>query len=617
MTSTVVPPTTPPTPQNAERPTARQSGPLRRAVDLLEVNKMDAVKAVAAGVMALGSSIALAAVSAWLIARASQMPPVMHLTVATVAVRTFGVSRGVFRYLERLASHKVALSGMAQLRTSIYARLASGKIESTASLKRGDLLARVSADVDDVGDLVVKGLFPGAVAAVLSAATVVFIGIFHIPAALTLGVGIILAGVLAPWLTQLAAKVSERRSAAARRDLSVLSHELILDAAELQVRGNLPAKFSQLQSVEGELFSSADQRAKMEGWAEAVSNFALVFSALAAAVVAIPSVADGTLKPVTLAVIVLTPLAVFEVLQGLPAAAIQVHTSRQAAIRIMDLLDSAATDSTPRAEASENAVGAATRLTADDLSCGWPARPGEDALAPVLTGLNLDLSPGRSVAIVGASGSGKTTALMTLAGLLPARGGSVTLDGIPLNQVGQRNLARSVVFTSEDAHIFETTVLENLRVARGSVTSDQAQDLLRQAGLGAWVESLPLGLETVIGANAATVSGGERRRLLLARALASNANMLLLDEPAEHLDPQTADRLLTDLLQTAHQDQTRAIVIATHRVTAMASADEVLMLKAGRVVARGHHNELLRSNSEYHAAYLSQLRTEHVIRESQ
>ena len=314
---------------------------MRRALGLLEVNRLDALKAVGAGVLALGSSIALAAVSAWLIARASQMPPVMFLTVATVAVRTFGVSRGVFRYVERLASHKVALSGMAQLRTSIYSRLATGRIEATASLKQGDLLARVSADVDDVGDLVVKGILPGAVAAILSAATVLFIGIFHIPSAITLGIGILLAGALAPWLTQQAAKKSEKRSAKARADLSILSHELILDAGELQVRGDLPAKFLQLQATEDELFSAADSRAKMEGWAQSVSNFALVFSAFAAAIVATPAVVNGTLSPVMLAVVVLTPLAVFEVLQGLPAAAIQVHTSRQAAIRIMDLLDSA------------------------------------------------------------------------------------------------------------------------------------------------------------------------------------------------------------------------------------------------------------------------------------
>lgn len=609
-------------PRAGSAPTqTKQDRPLRRAVALLEVNRLDAAKAVATGVLALGSSIALAAVSAWLIARASQMPPVMYLTVATVAVRTFGVSRGVFRYLERLASHKVALSGMAQLRTSIYARLATGKIASTASLKRGDLLARVSADVDDVGDLVVKGLLPGAVAAVLSAATVVFIGLFHIPAALTLAVGILLAGALAPWLTQRAARLSEARSAAARSDLSTLSHELILDAAELRVRGDLPAKFGQLQTTEDELFNTADQRAKMEGWAEAVSNFALVFSALAAAVVAIPSVVDGSLDPVILAVIVLTPLAVFEVLQGLPAAAIQVHTSRQAAIRIMDLLDQAAPDGdaspqtaaqeTRPSEASENTAAVrGNHLLAANLSCGWPARPGEVPQAPVLTGLSLDLTPGKSYALVGASGSGKTTTLMTLAGLLPVRAGSVTLDGIALDKIDHHELTRSVIFTSEDAHVFETTVLENLRVARGSVTPEQAQQVIEQAGLSGWVASLPEGIETVIGTNAATVSGGERRRLLLARALASDAPLLLLDEPAEHLDPATADQLLTDLLQTAHRDRKRAIVIATHRVTAMAAADEVLMLKSGRVVARGHHSELLSNNAEYQAAYTSQLRTE-------
>lgn len=592
-------------------------GPLRRALDLLEVDWKAAARAVGAGVLALGSAIALAAVSAWLIARASQMPPVMHLTVATVAVRTFGITKGVFRYLERLASHSVALSGMAQLRTSIYAILSRGKIESVSALKRGDLLARVSSDVDDVGDLVVKGLLPGAVAAILSAATVMFIGIFHVPAAITLGIGIVLAGIVAPWLTQQAAKTSEKRSAQARSDLAVLSHELILDAAELQVRGELPAKFGELKETESELYAAADKRATMEGWAEAISNFALVFSAFAAAVVATPSVVDGTLAPVMLAVVVLTPLAVFEVLQGLPAAAIQVHTSRQAAIRIMALLDNSAPNSqeipdqdkqVPNlAHTNQTTTVSSTHLVATDLACGWPARPGASIEPPVLSDLSLDLRPGRAVALVGASGTGKTTTMMTLAGLLPPRAGGVSLSGQDLASLDHHEIAKTMVFTAEDAHIFETTVLENLRVARGTLTRPEAQEAMEQAGLGAWLESLPQGLDTVIGANAATVSGGERRRLLLARALSSNASILLIDEPAEHLDPHTADQLLTDLLRTATPDTKRAIAIATHRVSAMATATEVLMLESGHVIARGSHAHLLATNAAYRDAYESQV----------
>ncbi len=595
--------------------------PLYRAIQLLEVNKLDAVKAVAAGVLALGSSIALAAVSAWLIARASQMPPVMYLTMATVAVRTFGVTRGVFRYVERLASHKVALSGMAQLRTAIYSRLAVGNVSSVASLKRGDLLARVSADVDAVGDLVVKGLLPGAVAAVLSAATVLFVGLFHVPSAITLAIGILLAGGLAPLLTRHAARKTELRTAAARADLSVLAHELIQDSAELQVRGDLPAKFGQLETAEHQIFAATDERAKMEGWAQAVTNFALVFSALAAGVVGSFAVVDGTLSPVMLAVVVLTPLAVFEVLQGLPAAAIQVHTSRQAAVRIMALLDDAETVEPAKPNAVPEQPGLASALDtplddgtsqvvtlrAESVTCGWPPRRGTQTAEPVLIELDLEVTPGRSIALVGASGTGKTTTLMTLAGLLPARAGRVTLDGTDMCDLDVHEITESAVFTAEDAHIFDTTVLENLRVARGSVTEDEATAALTQAGLGDWLAALPAGLDTVLGTNAATVSGGERRRLLLARALCSRARILLLDEPAEHLDPDTADKLLTDLLTAAHGDTERATVLATHRVTAMAAADEVLMLGSGRIVARGTHAHLLAHNQQYRAAYDSQV----------
>jgi ATP-binding cassette subfamily C protein CydC len=158
--------------------------PLRRALALLDINRSRVALSVTLGVLGLGSAVALAAVAAWLIARASQMPPVLELSIATVAVRTFGIGRGVFRYLERLVSHDVALGGMSALRTALYERLAAGRPEGTAAVRRGDLLARVGADVDAVGDAVVRGLLPAAVAAVLGLGTVIAMGAL-LPAAST------------------------------------------------------------------------------------------------------------------------------------------------------------------------------------------------------------------------------------------------------------------------------------------------------------------------------------------------------------------------------------------------------------------------------------------------
>lgn len=612
---------------------SRTADPLRRAVRLLEVDVRRAALALLLGVLALGSAIALAAVSAWLISYASQMPPVMTLTVGTVAVRAFGISRGLFRYLERLASHTVALRGMAALRTRIYASLAAGRLDAVASLRRGDLLSRVGADVDAVGDVVVRALLPAGVALVLGIGSVAFVGVFHLGAAAALAACLVLSGVVGPWLAARGAVTTEQRTAQARSDMAALALEIVDDAAPLTVAGTLASRTDALAAADRRLADATDAGARTSGLAAGIGTLAVGLAVVATLLLAIPSVGAGTLGPVQLAVVVLTPLAVFEITQALPAAAIQLHRSRQAATRIMALLDSAeglhplpttaeaavpagatgsagatepagAAGAAPSTASATIAVPAASpastdgpsSLVARDLTCGWPGA------APVVRGLDLDLRPGRSVALVGPSGTGKTTTLLTLAGLVDARAGALTLDGTPTASRSHDDLARHVVLTTEDAHVFSTTVLENLRVARGDVDEQQAVEALERAGLGTWLSGLPGGVHTPLGADGATISGGERRRLLLARALCSSATYLLVDEPAEHLDPATADALVTDLLRAGRDSaHPRGVVVATHRLSALAAADEVVLLDAGGVVARGTHASLLVTQHGYRA----------------
>lgn len=638
--------TTEPQPADA-RPvdagTARPGGPLARrlaadplwrAVRLLDVAPRRAVLAVVLGVLALGSAVALAAVSAWLITRAAQMPPVLELSVATVAVRAFGIGRGLFRYLERLVSHDIALRGMARLRTTLYERLAAGRPGATLGLRRGDLLARVGADVDAVGDVVVRGLLPAAVAAVLGLGTSIAMGLFLPAAGLALAACLVLAGVVAPWLAQRAARTTEQRAAAARAEMAATSLGLLEDAGPLAVQGRTGAELARLRAADADLARATDRGAGPAALAAGLGNLAVGLAVLVALLVGVPALAAGRIAEVDLAVIVLTPLAAFEATSVLPAAAIQLHRSRAAAARLMAVLDDAATPDevgpspvpatpagprTPAAPATPSAAtpsatsggSACPRLTARGLAVGWPGR------APVVSGLDLDLSPGRSVAVVGPSGVGKTTLLLTLAGFLPPRGGELLLDGIPLTDVDPTVRLARLALTTEDAHVFETTLLENLRVARGDATAEDARAALVRAGLGDWLAGLPDGVDTALGPDARSVSGGERRRLLLARSLLATAPLLLVDEPAEHLDPETADRLVGDLLAAPRTatapaagdrpgDPARGVLVVTHRLAPLAAADEVVVLRDGRVAARGSHAHLLATDAQYGEAHASE-----------
>ena len=560
---------------------------LWRAVRLLGVRRRRVLLAVLAGSAGLGSAVGLAVVSAWLIARASQMPPVMYLTIAAVAVRTLGVSRGVLRYVERLVSHDVALRGMTTLRTRVYARLAEVDPATVLRLRRGDLLARVGADVDSVGDVVVRGLLPMAVAAVVSTGSVVLVGAFLPWAGVALAGCLLLAGVAGPWWALRAARTAEARSANARSQMSATVLTLLDDAAELAVSGRLDQVLRRLREAEADLARATDAAARPAAVAAAIGPLSVGLAVLAALALGIPATTAGLLAPVELAVVVLTPLAAFEAVGVLPGAAVTLLRAQQAARRVLELLD--APPRSPDAPYEAGVVAAAPlegSVVAEDLSCGWPGRP------PALTGVDLAATPGRSVAVVGPSGVGKTTLLLTLAGLLPPVQGRARVDGLEPYRLTREEAARRVAMTPEDAHVFDTTVLENLRVARGDVTADEAAAALGAVGLADWLAGLPDGLDTRMGSDAARVSGGERRRLLLARALLGRAPVLLLDEPTEHVDAG-ADELLAGLLDGSLTGG-RGVVVVTHRLAGLAAADDVIVLDAtGSVRARGRHEALL------------------------
>ncbi|MDR2252926.1 MAG: thiol reductant ABC exporter subunit CydC [Bifidobacteriaceae bacterium] len=579
---------------------------MRRAVGLTGLKGGQLAAAVLFGALTQAASVALAGVSAWLIVRASQMPPVLSLQVAVVGVRAFGVTRGVSRYVERLTAHRVALNGMTELRVRLYQRMAAGSGAGAASLKRGDVLARVGADIDDVGDLVVRGIIPALVAGVLLIGTSVAIAAFLPVAGLAVAACLALVAVGGPLLTFRAARLAEFATSAARSDVSASAMNIIENASELRVGGLMPHAMNSLRQRERALARAVDQSAKPSAAAHALTEVGSGAALILTLVLAAWAYTNGMITATEVAVIILTPLAAFESVAALSPAAAQLYKSRAAAARIVALSTAgqpptrspAAAASQPDATAARpdgigqggTEAGAPSRearhadldvvgagaLVARGLTTGW------DAARPVTRGVDLVLARGGVVGLVGPSGAGKTTLLATLAGLLEPLAGSVTVDGAELAGLPSEQRAAEAVFIAEDAHIFATTVLENLRVARGDVTPAEAAAVLERVGLGRWLRALPEGLDTLLGAGGSTISGGERRRLLLARALVTRAGHILLDEPGEHLDPADARRL-TAALMAAARVSGRGLIIVSHLPETLEGADRVLHVAGGEL----------------------------------
>jgi len=541
-----------------------------------EVRPLRIATSIGAGTMALGSAIGLAAVAAWLIAEAAQMPSPAALAVAAVSVRFFGIARGVFRYLERLASHETALSGVVALRTRTYDRVAQSGASRVLSLKRGDIVARMGGDIDAMGDAVVRSIVPLGVAATVSLIAVAITTACLPLAGLALALCLAAAAALGGALTWRSAKLAAQAGTVAAARVSTATLEAIEGAIENKVWGRHEGALAELRAADRDAEDASELAARPAAWAAAVIQASQGVALVASLWLAVTAAHHAGLPPTSAAVVALLPLSAFEAVSAVPAAVVQAFRSAAAARRVLAIMpERESGDEGDRddslVDATQSALGAAAAsegltLILDGLSAAWPDMT---PTTPVTT----QLRPGGALGIVGRSGIGKTTLLLTIAGVLRPAAGSVTIGDTPVTAA---TLGRTIAITPEDAHVFGTTILENLRVARGDVTLEQASAALDAVGLAAWLASQPEGLDTILGAGALTVSGGERRRLLLARALLSPAPLHLIDEPAEHLDADGIDALRSLVL--AMRAAGRSVVIVTHDLGILDVVDEVVSL---------------------------------------
>ncbi len=491
---------------------------------------------------ASGSSVALMGVSAWLISRAAEFPPVLYLQAAAVGVRAFGVGRGAARYAERLVGHQVALQVVGVLRARTYDALARTTL---IGRRVGDLLTRVVTDVTAIQDIVVRVALPVLSASLVIVGATAILGTFNPASAAVLFVTAIAAGILVPWLAQRMSMQVDRASVATRGRLADGARELALVGPDLLANNADRRALDDILAVDDELRRQEERGAWVRGLATAAQIVAAGIAVVAALWIGGEAVAAGTLKPRLLAVLVLTPLALHEVFQDFTKAAQTMTRAKAAVARVQEVLDAEPVGT------GDVLPGDGVRVRLDDATVGWPGG------AVVQEHVTLTVAPGERVALVGPSGVGKTTIAATIMGLIPPLAGTVERAG----RVG---------YLAQDAHIFATTVAENVRIGDKDATDDDVASALRRAGL-----ALPL--DRLIGEEGSTLSGGERRRLALARVLVAERDLIILDEPTEHLDHDTATALMADVWEAAAR---HPVLVITHDEAVMAACDRVITLSA-------------------------------------
>ena len=421
--------------------------------------------AILLGAGALGSGVALAATSAWLISAAALQPPLLTLMVAIVAVRAFGLSKGVLRYLERLATHDAALRLGADLRVRVWQALVRRGPAATATQRRGDLLARLTGDVDAQQDVLVRGLVPAGSALLVGAGLVGLFAVLLPEAALVLALGLVLAGVVAPLLGVLAGRRAARTTAAARAAVATGTLELLEGAADLLVLGAAARRRRRLADHDADLAARTVAQAGGAGIGAGLGILGIGLAMIGATVAGVLALADGRLAPTALAVLALTPLAAAELVAGLPDAAARLAEAGPAARRLAELESRPAPVADPARPAP---VPADPAVTAEALAVRWP-----DAVSEAVSGVTFVLPPGGRMVLAGPSGAGKSTVLAALLRSLPAARGAVTLDGHDTATMAGEDVRARFGWCGPDAHLFDSTLRENLRLARPGATDDE------------------------------------------------------------------------------------------------------------------------------------------------
>jgi thiol reductant ABC exporter CydC subunit len=512
--------------------------------------------------------VGLMSTAGYLISRAAERPAILSLTVAIVGVRFFGLGRPIVRYLERLASHDLAFRVLGRVRVRVYERIEPLAPAELQGYRGGDLLARVVTDVDALQFLYLRGLVP-ALAALLASAMAVGVAAAFLPwAAVVLAVGLVVAGIGVPLVAGAVGRRAARDEAAARGELSAELVELLSGAGELSVYGRGAEAVDRVRAADRALTRLAARAAFSDGLADALRLVVTGATLGGVLALAVASHAGGGLERVLIATLALLALASFEGVQPLAQAARELAASLAAGRRLVELTDREPAVRDPEAPAELEAGVVPVAL--DGVRARYdPAGPS------VLDGLSLRLDPGRRIALVGPSGVGKSTVVNLLLRFLDPEAGRVTIQGRDIRELRQADVRRTVAVAGQESHLFSTSIRENLRIARPDADDAAIEGALRRARIWEWVASLPDGLDTLVGEQGRELSGGQRGRLVVARALLVDAPVLVLDEPTAHLDAETATSLLDDVLDGAGP---ASVLLITHRSERLERMDEVVAL---------------------------------------
>lgn len=533
-------------------------------------------------ILTIAANIGLLATSALLIASAALHPPLAALAVAITGVRFFGISRAVFRYAERYIAHSATFQILASLRVWFYSCLEPLAPARLGHYKSGDLLSRLTADIDTLQYFYLRVLGPPFAALIILLAMAWWLSCFAPVLSLLLVAAFILAGVVVPYCIHLSGKAGSEALLSGRAKLKAVVVDTLEGITELAAFRQIKRQQEQVAAIERELNHWKSKTAMVGALTESLNSLIMNSTVWGALVLTAPLVAAGKLESIYLAVLLLAIQASFEAIQPLPLAAYYLAESIAAAQRLFALAGSE-----PAVHDSSTAVPVPDSFALSFSHVDF-TYPGE--VRPALRDISISLPAGKRLAIVGANGAGKTTLTSLLLRFWDYKNGSIQLGGHELREYPAEVVRRYFAVVSQQTHLFHASIADNIRLARPEAVQEEVIAAARYAAIHEFIHALPQGYESLAGNNGKAISGGQRQRLSIARALLKNAPILILDEPTVGLDAVTAQEVMAVI---ADLMKGRTTILVTHTLTGLQLMDEIIVLDHGQIVEQGTFEQLL------------------------
>jgi ATP-binding cassette, subfamily C, bacterial CydCD len=573
-----------------------------RLLTFLRGNWLRVGLSVLIGSATIGSGVALMGTSAWLISTAALHPSVADLGVSVVGVRFFGITRGLFRYLERLVSHDVTFRLLSRLRVWFYENLEPLAPARLMQFHAGDLLARIIGDVETLENFYVRVISPPLTAVIVGILTSIFLASFHPILAPVFLIFFISLGLLLPALAQFFSRRPAERMIHLRSDLHTSLVDGIQGMSDLIAYGRSNERLERIASI-GHQYANAQRRmAQVTGIHSALSTLLTNLGLWTILFLCIEPVTSGSLAGPMLASLALLTFASFEAVTPLPLAAQMWNASREAAQRLFEVVDTKPEVSDAPSVARERLEISPSNyeLRVADLSFAYP-----DQSIPALQNVSFHMQPSKCVALVGPSGAGKSTLANLFFRFWEYNSGDILFGSESIKRYGQDAVRTRIGLVSQNTYFFNTTVFENLRFARRQVTRQEVEAAAQAAQIHEFISGLPMGYDTMIGEQGLRLSGGERQRLAIARAIIKDAPILILDEPTANLDPLTEKQVLETLFALMKR---KTSLLITHRLVGMENMDEILVMDHGCIVERGTHADLVKAEGLYARLWMYQNR---------